>query len=156
MGKAAKQTQIDVFPSLLELAHFMMKDPSGIDRDNVRRGDELLGIFEDTTFKNSFKGLREQKMAALGNAARDISEGGELLRTSMIGVTFKEGKMAAFVTPHGSSPGGNIVFSVSWKQKRAFHNWRTDASNDNSQDDVNAALYRLAVCLSTIVIPGSK
>lgn len=156
MTKAAKNVQLDVFPSLIELASLMRDDPSAIDRETLRRGGDLLAIYEDINFKNSFQDLRNQKIAALGHAARDISEGGIILRSSVIGVTFKEGKMVPFVTPHGSSPTGSLAFSISWLQRRAFQNWRSDAGGETEQEDVNAALYRLAVCLSTILPPRSQ
>lgn len=142
---------LDIFPGVMELAELLYTHPKHVDKEKVKRGDELLIIFEDHSFKNTFKGLREQKVRAVETVCRDISEGGEILQSSIVGVCFTNAKMQHVTVPLGGTPPGNMVFSVGWRSKRAFHGWRNEAGSEVSQEDTNAILYRLATLLSKII-----
>lgn len=151
MGKPAPETTLDIVPSVIELAYFMQKEPKGVDRELIKRGDDLIAIFEDANFSNGFKNLREQKINAIASACRDIAEGVKVLHSSVIGVTFHQGKMEQATVSLGTPPEGSFVFSVTWRAKRAFHAWRTEGAKEVSQDDINASLYRLAHTLSKVI-----
>lgn len=149
--KMAASDAPEFFETLVELATHMRDDPSGINIELNRRGEELLGVFQDQNYRKQFKNLRAQKMHAIEMAARDISMGVSTLRSSTIGISFSEGKLIPFVTPHGSSPRGSVVFSISWRNTKAFRNWRSHEGVEVSQDEINMSLYCLAVILSEVV-----
>lgn len=141
----------EFFDSLVELARHMKADPGGVDPELNRRGEELIGLFQDTNYRDGFQDLRARKLQAIEMAAKDVSEGVLTLQSSSIGVAFAEGKFAVFITPHGTPPRGSVVFSLSWRQSKAFHNWRSREEKDVPQDDINVSLYRLAVILSEVI-----
>lgn len=141
----------DIFQTLLQLAEQMKENPQGIDRELVRRGDQLLGVFHDENYGLTFKDLRTKKRYAIEMVAKDISEGALTLQTSSIGVSFTDGKMLPFITPMGTPAKGTVVFSLNWKDTKAFQNWRDNEQNEISQDDINTSLYRLAVILSEVI-----
>lgn len=144
---------LDIFPGVLELAELLKLHPKHLEKDKIKRGDELLIIFEDLSYKNTFKGLRDAKIQAIKAVCRDIAEGGEVLQSATMGVSFSSstGKMEQVTAPLGSSPSGNMIFSIGYRSKRAFHGWRNEAGQDISQEDTNAILYRLAALLATII-----
>lgn len=139
----------EFFETLMELAELMKADPRGINPDLNKLGDELIGVFEDPNFRSQIQHLQKQKIHAIEMAARDISEGGQTLLSSTIGVSFREGRLMPFITPRVSTPQGNVVFSLNWKAHRASN--RPTAAQDITQDQVNAALYRLSVILSKTI-----
>lgn len=141
----------DFFESLVQLAQVMKSEPGRINADLNRRGEELLGIFQDTNYRNSLQDLRAQKIRAIEMTAKDISEGVMTLQSSSIGVSYVEGKFLPFVTPHGTPPRGNVVFSLNWRESKAFHSWRSQEEKEINQEDINVSLYRLAVILSEVI-----
>lgn len=150
--KDQKTGQKDIIVTVHELAQLMKGDPRGIDNDLRKKGDDCIVIYQDFNFSDNFQNLRQQKIHVIEMVVRDISEGVLTLRSSSIGVSFSDGKMVPFVTPHGSSPRGTIVYSIGWRDSRAFHNWRTNSLDlDVSQDDINVAIYRLAVEMQEVL-----
>lgn len=143
--------KMDFFESLVQLAQHMKSEPGGINPEFNRRGDELLGFFQDTNYRNSLQDLRAQKVRVIEMVAKDISEGVMTLQSSSIGISFVDNKFIPFVTPHGTPPRGSVVFSVSWRESKAFHNWRSQEEKEVTQDDINVSLYRLAVILSEVI-----
>ncbi len=147
---------LDIFPGVMELAELLRAHPRHIDKEKIKRGDELLIFFEDQTYKDSFKGLRQEKIRAIETVCRDISEGGEILQSATVGVSFNSGKMVQMKVPLGGTPPGNMIFSIGWRSKRAFHGWRNEAGSEVSQEDTNAILYRLSYLLSGIIVGSHR
>ncbi|GIL21267.1 MAG: hypothetical protein BroJett041_23810 [Candidatus Jettenia caeni] len=130
----------------------MKKQPELIEKELLQKGDQLVGIFHDYQYNlRRFPDLNEKKIAAISTAIEDISKGVVTLRSSSIGIMAKDRKLLTYITTHGSSPGGDIVFSVNWKNIVAFKSWRKDEGDDISQDDINTAVYRLAAAISDLM-----
>lgn len=144
---------VDVVATSRELAEIMKQDASAKERELLQAGDELLAFYEDPNFRVSFQNLRRLKAEAIEMAIQDISSGVMTLRSSTIGVSFRGTALAPYITPHGSSPSGTVVFSIGWKNIKAFRNWRKDesAEDDISQDEINLAIYRLTALLSEVI-----
>jgi len=141
---------VNIAQSCLELSVFLKDSPGDIDYDLIRKGQNLLALFFDQNFTDSFQNLAELKKYALLMAAEDIAKGVMSLRSSVIGITFLHSKLKTYVIPHGSSPEGSVVFSISWKNIRSFQNWRSEDTTDIDQDDINACLYLISYELSKI------
>jgi hypothetical protein len=143
--------KVDVLATASELAAILQQDPTLIEKDLVQRGDELLGIFSDDSFRDSFKNFRQMKIEALKMAIEDISAGAPTLMTSTIGLTFKNNKIVTYIVPFGTMASGNVLYSINLKDRAAFKSWRNEDAFDVSQDDVNTAIYRLTVSWSQLL-----
>lgn len=140
-----KPRKVNVLASSQELAELIRSDSSFIEKDVLNRGDELVGIYSDDSMRGTFKDFNKMKIEAIKLAIDDLSAGGITLRRSTIGLTFSNGKFLTFIEPFGSTPAGNVVFSINLKNLFSFKNWRSDDGVEISQDDINVAIYRLAV-----------
>lgn len=145
--------KVDVIATSRELAEIMKQDASAKERELLQAGDELLAFYEDPNFRISFQNLKKLKAEAIEMAILDISSGVMTLRSSTIGVSFRGTTLMPYITPHGSNPSGTVVFSIGWKNIKAFRNWRNDesAEDDISQDQINLAIYRLTALLSEVI-----
>lgn len=146
-----KQKKVDVLASALELAQVFKETPELIEKDIFNYGSTLISLFQDETKRNSFLGFGKMKVEALRSAIDDLSAGGSILRESTIGLTFKDNRIQNFVVPFGTSPSGDVLYSISLKNIVAFKNWRDDQTVDIPQDDLNAAIYRLTVAWSQLI-----
>lgn len=149
--KSKTDSAKEFFKSVMRLAKAMKRDPRGIDIDMNRKGEEILGVFQDTHYHPQFQDLRIQKINAIEIAARDISEGGMTLQSSSIGISHLDGKLVQFITPHGTPPAGRVVFSVTYRSSKVIDDLGAQETVDVSQDDINTSLYRLAVILSEVI-----
>jgi hypothetical protein len=143
--------KVDVVGSARELAMMMKNDPSLIEREVLNQGDELIGFYQDPNFGDGFQNLRSLKLEILEMAIQDVSGGVMTLRSSSIGVAFRGRSLTTYISPHGSNPSGTVVFSVNWKNIKAFQNWRNDQGEDITQDEINTAIYRLAAAMSELL-----
>jgi hypothetical protein len=146
MRATKKTAPQDIFNSIAELAGFLKDDPGSLDQELNDLGKKYLTDFKDRAFKSSFPGLTDLKIATIGKASRDIAEGLTVLRTSSIGIYFKDKRMFPFVVPYTETPPGHIVFNIGWINPQAL-----SADLDIPQDILNACIYRLAVVLSEII-----
>jgi len=146
MRAKKKHPPQDIFNSIAELAGYLKEDPSSLDQDLNSQGKRFLSDFNDRAFKSNFPGLTDLKIATIGKASRDISEGLSVLRNSNIGIFFKDKKMHPFVVPYDELPAGHVVFNIGWISPDALN-----AELDIPQDILNACIYRLAVILSEII-----
>ena len=151
IAMATKKSAILDSPSS-ELAQLMKKDPSGIEKDIVARGENLVGLFHDNNYTaRGFSEINELKVDIIKKAIEDIAGGVITLRASTLGLTFSENRLVSYVASHGTSPKGSVVFSVSWKNIAAFKNWRADGKDTTSESDINAAIYYLTVEMSKLL-----
>ena len=148
----AQAKKVDVIATARELAEMMREEPAAIERELIHAGDELLAFYEDPNFRISFQNLKALKREAIEMAIQDISAGVMTLRSSTIGVSFRGSGLTPYITPHGSSPSGTVVFSISWKNIKAFRNWReTEGTDDITQDQINLSIYRLTAMLAELI-----
>lgn len=140
----------NILDSVYELADIMKNDPSILDKPTLKRGEELVLVFNDPTYTTRrFPDLNLKKIEVLEKGIEDVAVGILALRSSVIGLMNKGGKLYPYVNPHGSNPDGDVVFNIKWKNIVAFKNWRKeDGTDDVSQDDVNAAIYKLTYEIS--------
>jgi hypothetical protein len=134
------------------LAQFMRDNPNGIEKALAQRGENLIGVFSDPNFSTrGFADLKVQKIEILLQAIDDVAGGVIMLRTSMLGLQFFANKVVSFVSPHGTYPPGQVVFSVNWKDIAAFKNWRNGEGDDVTQESLNYAIYFLTVAISRLL-----
>lgn len=148
---AKKQKAVDVTSTALELAQIMKEDPSIIEKDEVQRGNELIGVFSDSNFKDTFKDLKKLKVETIKMAIEDLAMGAMTLKTASVGLCFKQNRVQTFITPHGSPATGNVIFSINWKNIVAFKNYRAGEEEEIPQEDLNSAIYRLTLALSELL-----
>jgi hypothetical protein len=151
MKSDAFQTQL--LDSALELAHLLREHHQLLEKQIYDQGSGIVGVFKDSNFKDSFQNSRDLRIDILKNAIEDLSLGGGRLISSTMGISFSKGKLISYIEEFGSAPEGSVIFSISLKQRAAFQNWRNgdDPDSELSQDEVNAAIYRLTVELSEIL-----
>lgn len=143
--------KIDIAGSALQLAQMIKTDKSLIERSLFTEGSEMLGLYEDLNFKDTFQNLKEMKLELFKMAIEDLAMGGLTLKTSTIGLSFREGKIKTFISPLGTSPQGTVMFSINLKNNAAFKNFRNGDGGELPQEKINAAIYRLTVALSDLV-----
>ena len=146
-----KYKQVDVIKSAEELATIMKEDPNFIEKPLIQKGDELLGIFSDDSFRGSFKNFDKMKIEAIKIAIEDLSMGGTSLISSTIGLTFKNNKIQTYIVPFGTMASGNVMYSISLKDRAAFKNWRQKGEFEIPQEDLNVAIYRLTALWSELM-----
>ena len=136
----------------IRLAELMKKYPAGIEKALVQKGENLVGVFTDANFSTrGFADLNKQKIDVLAKAIEDISGGVLILRSSTVGLQFHNNKILPFVTPHGTVPPGQVIFSLNWKDVAAFKNWRNGEGDEISQDSINYAVYFITLEISKLV-----
>lgn len=142
---------VDIKGSSIELATLIKGNPSLIEKSLFDKGNELVAFFEDSNFSNHFQNFKELKRELFCLSLEDLAMGGTTLRCSVMGLSFKDGKVKTFITPFGIQPQGNVMCSLSLKQAVAFKKWRDGEIQEIPQDDLNAALYRIIVALSGVI-----
>ena len=136
----------------MELADLMNQNPNGIERNIVTEGENLVGLFQDENFTvRRYPNLNEQKIDIIKRAIEDISSGVTILRSSTLGLSYGNGKILPYVSPHGTLPSGVVIFSISWKNVAAFKAWRFGEGDDVNQDHINAAIYFLTAEISALL-----
>jgi hypothetical protein len=152
MGKTSKKPKlIDVYASAKELAEIFYSEPSFVEKELLAKGESLIGIFQDPTFKDDFKNFQEMKIEALKMAIEDMAMGAVTLRNSTVGLTHTQGKIQTYITPIGTPPPGNTMYSINLKSSVAFKNFRFDDGDEFPQEDVNASIYYLSFVLSDLL-----
>lgn len=137
--------------SILELAKLIKEHPQLLEKKLVTRGNGILAIYQDTTFKNSFNNLRQLKIDTFTMIAEDLAMGAMTLKQSIVGLTFKENRIQTFICSYGANPAGNLMLSVSLRNIAAFMNWREGDADPLPEDDMQACLYLIAVQLSELI-----
>lgn len=144
--------QINILKSVEELSEMMSETPAGVDRSLAAKGEALLGIYFDENYTlDRFPDLNERKIEILRKVVEDVSMGVMTLRSFNIGLTTRNNKIEPYIVAHGKLPQGNVVYSVNWRNIVAFKNWRKGGGDPVSQDDINAAIYFLAVAISKLL-----
>lgn len=143
--------RIDIKGSSLELAGYIKQDPRLIERDLFHHGNEMLAFFFDSNFTDGFQNFKELKKDLFLTVVEDLAMGGQTLRHSLIGLTFRDGKVKTFITPLGTHPPGNVMCSISLKNVAAFQKWRRDDGAEIPQEELNAAMYRVVIALAEVV-----
>lgn len=143
--------KIDIAGSAFQLAQMIKTDKSLIERDLFTRGADLLGLFEDLNFKDTFQNFRELKVALFKMAIEDLAMGGVTLKSSTLGLTFRDGKIKTFISPFGANPQGTVMFSINLKSAVQKGKKTEGEDSEMPQEDLNAAIYRLTVALSELV-----
>jgi len=143
--------KLDIKGTSLELAEIIKDEPQLIEKDLLKEGNDIVAIYQDANFTDSFQNFRELKREIFNLALEDLAMGGITLRTSMIGLTFREGKIKTFISPLSVQPSGNLMFSITLKETAAFKNWRNDEGADIPQENLNAAIYRIIIALAEIL-----
>ncbi|MCB0368938.1 MAG: hypothetical protein KDD45_05660 [Bdellovibrionales bacterium] len=150
MDKPSSQ-RANVLDPAEQYANILKSDPKEINAAELRRGDQFLLIYSDENFGSRFADLNSLKLSVVKMAIEDISGRAQILSTNTIGVTFLDNKLQTFLTPFGGQATGNVVFKVGIKNVLAFQKWRQGQASEISQDDVNAAVYRLVVEWSKLI-----
>lgn len=144
--------QTTLVQTAVELAHLLKGNRKLFEKAIFEEGSGVVGIFCDPNFKDSFQNMRELKTDIIHNAIEDVAIGGGRLLTATLGVVYQMGKLQPYLEMFGSNPSGNVIYSINLKQRAAFKQWRDGADEmDLSQEEVNAAIYRLAVELSEVL-----
>lgn len=143
--------EINILKSTTELAEIMKSNPSFIEKNELGIGQDLLSLFQDDNFTDSFQNLKTLKREVLLSVAEDISTGGQSLKDFSFGVSFRNGKLETYKAPFGRPPEGSVVFSISQKNRAAFKNWRSQGEEDLSQEAINSTIYFLATALSKLI-----
>ena len=116
------------------------------------QGQILISIFRDPNFGDQIAGRRAMEIDMLKFAIEDISMGAMSLAHNQVGLIFRDRKVQTFLTPLGTSPGGNVVVSLSLKKRSAFKKFRNeDGKIELEQDEVDSALYYLTFLLSEVI-----
>lgn len=148
--KEVFQTQL--LESAFELAHLLRDHRQLLEKSLFDRGNSIVGIFKDSNFKDNFQNSRDLRIDILKNAIEDLSQGGGRLISSTMGISFSKGKLVPYIEELGATPTGSVIFSITLKQRAAFHKYREgDPEAELVQEELNAAIYRLAVELSEIL-----
>src|SRR5260370_53456 len=120
MSKPQEFDKVDIVGKTHELALLFKQNTDLIEKSLVNQGETLLAFYQDPNFRTSFQNLKKQKAEVLNMAIQDISNGVMTLRNSTIGISFRGKELKPYVSPHGSQPSGTVVFSISWKNIKAF------------------------------------
>ena len=151
-SKASPPKPESLLETAMKLSELMKQYPQNIEKPLVQKGENVVGVFADPNFSTrGFADLKKQKAEIIQQALEDIASGVLILRTSMIGLQFLNNKILNFITPHGTAPEGQVVYSVNWKDVAAFKNWRNGEGDDVSQESINSAIYSLAAELSRLI-----
>ena len=126
-------------------AQILAQNPSEINKVELERGNQALLIYSDDNFGSRFADLNSAKISVVKMAIEDISGRAQILATNTIGVTFLENKLQNFLTPISGQTGGTLVYKIGIKNILAFQKWRQGETGELTQDDLNAAVYRLVV-----------
>ena len=136
----------------MELAHLMKANPGGIEKDLSSMGAKLVGLFQDENYTDRrFADLTPQKIELLKKAIEDISAGVMILRSSTMGLAYRNNKISPYVSPHGTLPSGTVIYSITWKNIAAFKAWRFGDGDDIPEEEVNAAIYFLTTEISHLL-----
>lgn len=149
-AKGTKFKKVDITQSCIELSQYLKQSPGDIDFDLIKLAQSQLAIFQDQNYSDTFQNLGPLKQELLLLAAEDIAKGVMSLRSSVLGISFFHSKLVTYAIPHGSSPEGSVVYSISWKNIRSFQNWRAEDVSDIDQNEINACLYLISFQLSKI------
>lgn len=142
---------VDVLGTAMRLAEIFKEDPSAIDKAELARGEKLLTFFQDSNFGPSFAGLKDFKSEVLIQAIDDMSNRAKVLAKNFMGVVFRKNALETFVCEYGKTPEGNVVYKVGLRDVVAFQNWRSGQNDEITQEDINAAIYRLTAEWSKIL-----
>ena len=147
----AENEDVDVLGSAMRLAELIKADPKMIDKAELQRGEKLLTFFQDSNFGPSFPGLNDFKTEVVVQAIDDMSNRAKVLAKSFMGIVFSKNSLEAFVCDYGKSPDGNVVYKIGLRDAVAFQNWRSGQNSEITQEDINAAIYRLTAEWSKIL-----
>ncbi len=143
--------KIDIAGTTFELAEMIKQDQGLIEKDLFKEGNEVLALFMDPQYKDSFKNLREMKIELFRMALEDLAMGAITLKTSSIGLAHLNGQIKTYITPFGSPSQTNVMCSISLKSVAAFKSWRAGEDQELPQEELNAAIYCLAVHLAKFI-----
>jgi hypothetical protein len=143
--------KVDIKGSSLQLAELIKQDPSLVEKSLLEQGHELVAFFEDSNFSDSFQNYLQLKRELLTMVLEDLAMGAITLKSSLVGLTFSNGKIKTFITPFGKTHGGNLMMSVSLKNVVAFQKWRSGGQAEIDQEHLNAAIYRVVVALAKVI-----
>jgi hypothetical protein len=146
-----KENFIHIYESTLELANLLKAEPSLLEKKLLTKGNEILAIYNDGSFKNSFSNLRQMKMETYKMIVEDLAMGAMTLRKSVVGLTFKENRIQTFICAYGTNPSGNMMFSVSLRNIAAFKNWREGDADPLPEEDIQACIYTIAAAIAELL-----
>lgn len=135
----------DVLGMALRLAEIIKKDEEAIDLSAIEQGDAILAISRDPSYTNDSAEFKKEKILLIRQAIEDLSARGKTLSKAMIGIYLLGTEHQPFVCPYGELPRGPVVFSIELIDPDTFLMWRNGQTDDLTEDDLHAAIYRLAV-----------
>ena len=138
-----KDSKPEVLNSAFRLAQIIKEDPDSLDTATWSKGDDFLVIFNDSELKQKTEDLVELKIKVIQQAIEDLSERGNILSEASMGLIFYDNQAQAFISHYKEAPLGKIVFKIGIKDTNAFIEWRKGATDQITEDDINAAIYRL-------------
>ncbi len=139
----------EILAASLELAQLMNQDRSGIEEDLATEGEKFIGIFCDENYTTlRFPDLHRERVAIIKKGIEDIAIGVMILRTSTLGLVSLNNEIQPYISPHGNMPKGNVIFSMNWKNLAKIRKWKPGDPEPVTQQEMNAAIYRLTVELS--------
>lgn len=149
-GLEDDKTSVDVLATAERLAALIGRDPGGIDRDEMRRGEKLLVVYQDPNFSDGFKGLRVTKGELLREIITDLADRARKLSSGYYCLVFRNNLIEKVFLPYSEAPQGTLVFKVALKDVAGFQRWRKGEGSELSPDDLHAGIYLLTVELSRL------
>jgi hypothetical protein len=74
-----------------------------------------------------------------------------VLRSSTIGLSYRNKEITPYISLHGTLPEGNVIFSINWKNIAAFRAWRNGQGEEVPQEEIHAAIYFLTFEISKLL-----
>lgn len=149
-GQTAQKIQqtVNVYDKTLELAQYMAEIPAGVDRNYLREGSDVVGVFEDSNYGKNTKNYSQLKSETLRFVIEDVGMGGQALSNNTVGLVYASGTIRTFITPLGTPAQGNVILSFNLKNRSAFQKYRREDNEGMQQELIDKALYYLAYLLA--------
>ncbi len=142
---------LSIYPSCLELAMLMKANAAMIEKPLVAKGAEFVAIYVDSNFKDSFKNYHDLKMETLKMVLEDLAAGAPALRSSTVGLSYRNNRVEPYISPHGTMPPSNTMYSINLKESVAFKNYLFSSNEDLPEEMINVAIYYITLQLSKLI-----
>jgi hypothetical protein len=143
--------KVDILAASAELAQLLHGNENYLDQEVIDRGNELLEFFTDENLAAEGTNFDTMKIEALKLAIDDLSTGGKLMRKSLMGLFASRNEFFTFAEPYGEKPSKAVAYSISMKNAFPKDDWRISEDFELSQEDLNAAIYRLVFAWSELI-----
>lgn len=135
--------RVNIMDPAESYARILARDPNEFNNIEFNKGNAVLLVYSDENFGLNLPDFKELKLRVIKMAIEDMAGRAQILSNNTIGVTFVDNKLQTFLTPLGALTQGSIVYKLGIKDVLAFQKWRRDEPTSITQNDINAAIYRL-------------